>query len=325
VPQQTNHTIFQWDGSQYAFVDRIDASANTFQPNTRLKPTYTDEFTIGYQQQIGQTIGAGVRYIHRTWGNLIDDVWSFEGATAVRQVVNYDGAERTFRGLELTLDKRFSNNWHAAGSYTLSRAEGNHFADAFTTLGDFLDANCRLAGDTGVGAERRPPVPRRHRGQQVRAVGQRPSAQHQAGRRLFAADPARQPDGRRGVRHGVPRQLHPQPIGQRAEPGHRRVRSATRTYFYEPLGSNRLPGLFDALDTSLEATFRPYRTSQVGLKAEAFNVLNNEEKDNVGSTVWCESTATAACRTARENFGKATARNHFRTPRNFRITAIFRF
>jgi hypothetical protein len=44
--------------------------------------------------KIGQTIGAGVRYIHRTWGNLIDDVWSFDGATAVRQVVNYDGAER---------------------------------------------------------------------------------------------------------------------------------------------------------------------------------------------------------------------------------------
>jgi hypothetical protein len=98
-----------------------------------------------------------------------------------------------------------------------------------------------------------------------------------------------------------------------------------KSYFYEPLGSNRLPGFTNALDTSVEATFRPYRTSQIGLKAEVFNVLNNEEKDHVGSTVWYESTATAACNTARENFGKATARGRFRTPRTFRFTAIFRF
>lgn len=324
VPQQTNHSVFQWDGTQYAFVDRIEASANTFQPNTRLKPTYTDEFTIGYQQQIGQTIGAGVRYIHRTWGNLIDDVWSFEGATAVRQVVNYDGAERTFRGLELTLDKRFSNNWHAAASYTLSRSEGNHFADAFTTLGDFLDADCRLAGDTGVGADGVIPCRDVTEGNKFgRSAHDRPHSIKLAG---AYSRPIRRVNLTAGAVYDMV--SHVNFTRNRSASVLNPVTGAsttTRTYFYEPLGSNRLPGLFDALDTSLEATFRPYRTSQIGLKAEVFNVLNSEEKDNVGSTVWCESTATEACRTARENFGKATARNHFRTPRNFRITAILRF
>lgn len=86
-----------------------------------------------------------------------------------------------------------------------------------------------------------------------------------------------------------------------------------------------MPGLDDQLDTSFEATFRPYRSTEVGFKAEAFNVLNNEEKVGVGSTIWCESTATAACNTARTNFGLATARGHFKTPRTFRFSAIFRF
>ena len=30
--------------------------------------------------------------------------------------------------MQFTLEKRFSNNWNAQGSYTYSRTEGNHFA-----------------------------------------------------------------------------------------------------------------------------------------------------------------------------------------------------
>ena len=285
---------------------------------------HTDELTIGYQQQIGQMIGAGVRYIHRTWDNLIDDVWSFDGATAVRQVMNYDAAERTFRGLELTLDKRFSNHSQAAGSYTFSRAEGNHFADNFTTLGDYLDANCRLAGDTGVGANGVVPCRDVTEGNKLGlSANDRPHS-------IKLAGAYSRPIGRVNLTAGAVYDMvsHVNYTRNRSASVLNPVTGAsttTRTFFYEPLGSNRLPGFFDALDTSFEATFRPYRTSQIGLKAEVFNVLNNEEKDNVGSTVWCESTATAACNTARENFGKATARGHFRTPRSFRFTAIFRF
>jgi hypothetical protein len=322
VPQQVNHTLFRWDGADFVFADRIDASANTFQPNTAIDPTYTDEFTIGYQQQIGQTIGAGVRYIHRTWSNLIDDVWSFDGATAVRQVVNYDGAERTFRGIEFTLDKRFSNSWHAAGSYTYSRSEGNHFGDAFTTLGDFLDASCTISGDTAVGT-----IPCRdvtEGNKSGRSGNDRPHNVKLAGAYSRPVGPVNLTLGAvydlvshiNYTRNRTANVLNPV-TG---------VATTTRAYFYEPAGSNTLSGLNDQLDTSFEATFRPYRTSQIGLKAEVFNVLNNEEKIGVGSTVWCsESVTTAACNTARTNFGLASARGHFKAPRTFRFTAIFRF
>ncbi len=121
VPQQTNYDNFVWNGSSYVFSNRVELGASEFQPNLDLKPTYTDEFTVGAEQQIGQTIGVGVRYIHRDWGNLIDDVLRFRADNTIdRAVVNVDEAERTYRGIEFTFNKRFSNNWNGAVNYTYS-------------------------------------------------------------------------------------------------------------------------------------------------------------------------------------------------------------
>lgn len=324
VPQQTNYNQFTWNGSEYVFLNRFEAGAKTFQPNTELKPTYTDEATIGYQRQLGQTIGAGVRYIYRTWGNLIDDVWSFEGATPVREVVNYDAAERTYQGLEFTLDKRFSNYWHAAGSYTYSRSEGNHFADNFTGLGDFLDANCELSGDTGVGANGVIPCRDVAEANKFGLGGSdRPHSIKLAGAYSRPFGPVNLTLG--AVYDVISKGTYTRTRTANVLNPVTGANTTTRGYNYEAPGSNRVEGMDDQLDTSFEATLRPYRSTELGFKAEAFNVLNNEEKVGVGSTIWCESTATAACNTARTNFGLATARGHFKTPRTFRFSAIFRF
>ena len=66
-------------------------------------------------------------------------------------MVNYDAAERDYQGVQFSLEKRFSNNWNAKGSYTYSRVEGNHFDDVFTPLGDYLDAQCRTTTDLTIG------------------------------------------------------------------------------------------------------------------------------------------------------------------------------
>ncbi len=50
-----------------------------------------------------------------------------------------------------TFEKRFANNWNLQASYTYSRTEGNHFDATFTTLGDYLDAQCRTTLDASVG------------------------------------------------------------------------------------------------------------------------------------------------------------------------------
>ncbi len=99
----------------------------------------------------------------------------------------------------------------------------------------------------------------------------------------------------------------------------------TATYFYNQRGSDPVPGLQWTLDNSIEATFRGPQSTQVGVKAEIFNVTNQEAKIISNNTAFCGSTACAACATAVSNYGKAGARGSFQTPRTFRMSAIFRF
>ena len=67
-----------WNGSQYVFSEsRSQLSGSDFTPNLDLKPYHMDEFTVGFQRQFGRDMAAGVRFIRRTWGNLIDDVRTF--------------------------------------------------------------------------------------------------------------------------------------------------------------------------------------------------------------------------------------------------------
>ncbi len=77
MAQQTNYDNYVWNGSAFVFQNRVQVSGSSFQPNTDLKPYHMDEVTVGYQHQFGRTMGAGVRFISRSWGNLIDDVRTF--------------------------------------------------------------------------------------------------------------------------------------------------------------------------------------------------------------------------------------------------------
>ena len=106
----------------------MSVCSSGFEPNLDLKASHMDEFTVGYQRQIGRLFGVSARFISRNWGNLIDDVRTFDAEGNIeREVLNYDAAERTYRGVQLTAEKRFSDNWNAQASYTFSRTRGNHF------------------------------------------------------------------------------------------------------------------------------------------------------------------------------------------------------
>ncbi len=153
VPQQENYSTYIWNGSAYVFDSTTVSADNPFRPNTDVRPRSLDEFTVGFDQQVGRTIGAGVRYIHRTWGNFIDDIITFNpDGTRNRRAENIDSAERTYRGIEFSVDKRFSSAWSAMGNYTYSRTRGNHFdtGDNFTTLEDYSKSTCRQTVDPGL-------------------------------------------------------------------------------------------------------------------------------------------------------------------------------
>ena len=76
----------------------------------------------------------------------------------------------------------------------------------------------------------------------------------------------------------------------------------TLTYFYDGRGSDRVSGLTFVGDLGLEAVYRAFRRSEVGIKFETFNLFNNEDKINTNNPNWCNSNATAACQQALSSF-----------------------
>src|SRR5262249_14701215 len=101
----------------------------------------------------------------------------------------------------------------------------------------------------------------------------------------------------------------------------------TETFYYEPRGSQTTPTIYQ-LDTSLETTFTVWRTVELGVKGEIFNVTNTQKAGPVNTPPWCDdatATPTSSCGQARAIFGTATARASFQIPRTYRLTALMRF
>ena len=325
VPQQTNYNRYDWNGSQYVFSFRDEQGASTFRPNLDVTPRHMDEVTLGIERQLNNTLGIGGRYIYRTWGNFIDDIVTLndDGSTN-RTVTNLDG-ERTYKALEFTLDKRLSNNWAAAGSYTWSQARGNHFGDDFTALGDFENDTCFSSDDA--------------------VLGTFPCSQLQTN--LFGVAPYDRPHqvkfmgsyrwpiasfdvtaGFVGVATSKV-SYSKNTIVEVLIPG-TTDGAETQTFYYGGRGSDRLSGALFTGDFSVEAAYRlPGRMrSDVAFKFETFNLFNNEEKIGVNNTTWCSdasASADSACGEARSTFGTATSRNAFQQPRTFRFSFLFRF
>lgn len=327
IPQQTNYRNFLWDGTSYVFANEVRLGASSFLPNPDLRPYHMDEYMVGLQRQFGRTMAIGVRFISRGWANLIDDVRTYNAdRTIKRTVVNYEPAERTYRGLQFTFERRFANNWSASANYTYSRTRGNHFENTFSSLGDFLDADCRTTVDTTIGNG-----------------GVIPCSVVQDGPNKFGRPGYDRP-------HNFKLQTaYVRPIGpvslvlggvtdliskvrfekSRAVnvlfPGTTTNAGPTATYFYEPRGSDTFDGFLWTTDLAAELTWRIASTYQTGFKAEVFNLTNTETQINTSNTAWCGTTANATCSAAVNNFGKATARGQFVQPTRFRFSLIFRF
>jgi hypothetical protein len=327
IPQQANYDNFVWNGTAFVFSNRVQVSGSSFPPNLDLKPSHMDEFTIGFQRQFGRSMGTGVRIITRDWDNLIDDVRTFNpDGTIQREVVNYDPAERRYRGIQFTLEKRFANNWNAQGSYTYSRTRGNHFDNNFTLLGDYLDAQCRTTVDLTVGSG-----------------GIIPCAEVQNGANKYGSPGYDRPHNFKfnaayvrpfgpvtvtvaGLTEFISKiRYEKQRTVNVLRPGTLTNAGPTTTYFYNERGDDPVPGLLNFVDFATELTWRIAGTNQAGFKAEIFNLTNNQEKIANNNVTWCGSASSAACQTAIDNFGKASARGSFIQPRRYRFSLIYRF
>lgn len=332
VAQQTNYNNYIWNGSDFVFSDRVEEGGSSFQPNLDLKPSHVDESTIGFQRQVGQFMALGARYIHRSWGNLIDDVLSFDSEGDVdRQVVNYDAAERRYNGIQFTAQKRFSNNWTANANYTYSRTRGNHFQDVFSTLGDYLDAQCRTTADTTIGNGGIIPCAEVNNG-----ANKYGSPTYDRPHNFKLSGAYVRPMGPINLTLGAVTEMLSKFRYQKERnlnvllPGTTTNQGSTATYYYNERGSDPIDGFEWYLDTSAEATWKMYSTHSVGFKAEIFNITNHQEQLRANNVAWCDADTTG-CQTARDQYLTATSRTSFRGglagtfPRAFRFTLLYRF
>ena len=111
-----------------------------------IKPMKLQEFTLGFERELGKHLAMGARYIHKQIDRAIEDVGQLDesgneiytignpGFGDASDVLLADGtratdfpkAVRDYDALELTFDKRTSDRWSARASYTLSKLYGNY-------------------------------------------------------------------------------------------------------------------------------------------------------------------------------------------------------
>jgi hypothetical protein len=257
-------------------------------------------------------------------------VRSFDSTGAISRVVeNIPDATRTYRGVEVGVDRRLAARWSASLNYTYSQTRGNHFSDDFSPIGDFVGASCRQSSggapiDEGLGdANGVFPCANIQANLTGKPTYDRP---HVA---KFQATYTR-PMGHFDLTTGVVGSVSSKTTFTKSRavtvllPGTLTSAGQTLTYFYDPRGTDRIPGYAKAVDGSVEATRRIGRAS-FGMKAEVFNAFNLEDKIAVNNTTWCASTNTAACQAAVTSYGTATVRNSFQVPRTFRFTFVLRY
>ena len=119
------------------YIDNID-------PNS--KPMYQDSLNAGFEYQVNPITTVGASYIHNDLRRTIEDFnYLFNGdnlygignpgegrntvyppSYSVTAPFPFPKPKRQYDALELTVNRRFSNNWFASANYTFSRLYGNY-------------------------------------------------------------------------------------------------------------------------------------------------------------------------------------------------------
>jgi hypothetical protein len=313
VPQETNADVFAWTGTEWAFDYPIRVGGNDQPINPNLKPSHVDEINFGVQHQIGNAMAVGFRGVYRKWNDIVDDIKTINDAgIKLLTPINFsnDVIDRTYKSVEVTFNRRFTQNFQALASYTLSRVTGNadrSFAlTAFTSqLLDYPNDTCTVPA-LGNAPEVSGPCPQilgHNRG------GVLPwDVQHSL--KIFAA--YTYPFSFMNLTaapsltwfSGLPYQQ------QRTFT----INGDTDLYYDTPQGSSRLKDWYQ-LNFSLEATFKILNPVELGVKGDIFNLTNQQSIID----------PTRIVLTPTNDFGTATSRNSFNAPRAYQVSAVVRF
>jgi Carboxypeptidase regulatory-like domain len=124
----TNDALFnRTTGAFISDIPRASTTGKTIDPG--LKPTYTDEWLVGYSTPLRDQWGLDVFYINRESFDFIEDIPASLPATGPFHAAQLVGAERKYRSFTVELSRRLANNWSMSTSYSWSRLEGNFDLD----------------------------------------------------------------------------------------------------------------------------------------------------------------------------------------------------
>jgi outer membrane receptor protein involved in Fe transport len=141
----TQHFIAPGGGEAHTFVD----------PNAKL--SFKDEFSGGFEWEAFRNTSIGIRYVYRTIGRALEDVGLYphvacdlgsagacdfdtyvmtnpdENTRVIKDVpelanaaISFEKPVHNYNAVELTMDRRFSDNWSLLGSYRWSRLHGSY-------------------------------------------------------------------------------------------------------------------------------------------------------------------------------------------------------
>ncbi len=321
---RTNYKAYEWNGTSYVFVEEYrQPSGNSFPVNLELNPDRMDEVTLGIQRQIAANAGVTLRGIYRTWDNFVEDRLTYVNGAQVTQFYNNGDLRRTYKALQATFDKRFSNNWSLYTNYTFSQVRGNQFSTFNSVNDDFYDLNCRATADATLGTVPCAGAIGTLKGKPNYDVPHVFNALGTYGMSLGRVNLTFGGAGSYRSGYAYSKTTGVRPVNPN-DPT-KFVGSSTYTVYYDGLGSERLPSVW-GLDTSVEATFGVWRNVEFGVKGEIFNILNRQEQIDTALTAWCnESNNSKTCIDNRARHGLATTNLHYQDPRAFRITTLVRF
>jgi hypothetical protein len=125
---------------------------------------YINEFLLGYEHEVMADVAVGIKGIYRDYGQVIEDFLCRTDGTycignpsqgIMQRIFTLDYSttypapkpKRTFKGVQLDANKRFSHNWQALASYVYSKLDGNYdgLYAPFTNVG--ADPNISAAYD----------------------------------------------------------------------------------------------------------------------------------------------------------------------------------
>jgi hypothetical protein len=129
-----------------------------------IRNQYLTEYLLGYERELRPNISVGVKGIYRNYDRVIEDFLCADDGTycignpgqgIMKRVFTLDYSQtfaapkpkRTYQGVQLDANKRFSDNWQAMASYLYSKLDGNYDGEyaPFTNVG--ADPNISAAYD----------------------------------------------------------------------------------------------------------------------------------------------------------------------------------